>query len=84
MLILMKTDPIILDDSLLYGYIIFGGLATTIAYSLCAAILRVFGDSKTPLISIIISFIIKVALNCITVFWLRTGVEGPAAATLIS
>ena len=84
MLILMKTDPIILDDSLLYGYIIFGGLATTIAYSLCAAILRAFGDSKTPLISIIISFIIKVALNCITVFWLRTGVEGPAAATLIS
>ena len=83
-LILLKTDPAILHDSLLYGYIIFGGLVTTIAYNMCAAILRALGDSKTPLIAIIASSVINVALNSITVFLMHTGVEGPAAATLIA
>ena len=33
-LVLLDTDPAIIGDSLLYGYIIFGGLITTIAYNL--------------------------------------------------
>ncbi len=83
-LLLLKTDPKILNDSLLYGYIIFGGLVTTIAYNMCGAILRALGDSKTPLIAIIASSIINVALNSVTVFMMHTGVEGPAAATIIA
>lgn len=83
-LILLKTDPAILKDSLLYGYIIFGGLVTTIAYNMCAAILRALGDSKTPLIAIIASSVINVVLNTVTIFLMHTGVEGPAAATLIA
>ncbi len=83
-LILLDTDPVIISDSLLYGYIIFGGLITTIAYNLCSAVLRALGDSKTPLIAIIVSSIVNVGLNCLTVFVMKTGVEGPAAATLIA
>ncbi len=81
---LLKTDPRIMPDSLLYGYIIFGGLVTTIAYNLCGAVLRALGDSKTPLLAIIASSIINVALNSITIFLMHTGVEGPAAATIIA
>ncbi len=83
-LLLLKTDPRILNDSLLYGYILFGGLVTTIAYNLCASILRALGDSKTPLIAIIVSSIINVGLNSVTVFLMHSGVEGPAAATIIA
>ncbi len=83
-LILLDTDPVIISDSLLYGYIIFGGLITTIAYNLCSAVLRALGDSKTPLIAIIVSSVVNVGLNCLTVFVMKTGVEGPAAATLIA
>ncbi len=83
-LVLLDTDPLIISDSLLYGYIIFGGLITTIAYNLCSAILRALGDSKTPLIAIIVSSVVNVGLNCLTVFVMKTGVEGPAAATLIA
>ncbi len=83
-LVILKTDSRILNDSLLYGYVIFGGLATTIAYNMCASILRALGDSKTPLLAIIASSIINVALNSITIFAMGTGVEGPAAATLIA
>jgi len=83
-LILLDTDKKIIGDSLLYGYIIFGGLVSTIAYNLCASVLRALGDSKTPLIAIIASTIINIGLNSITVFVMKTGVEGPAAATIIA
>ncbi len=83
-LLLLKTDSKILNDSLLYGYIIFGGLVSTIAYNMCASVLRALGDSKTPLIAIVVSSIINVVLNSVTIFVMNTGVEGPAAATIIA
>lgn len=82
-LLMMKTDSLILGDSLLYGYIIFGGLAATIAYNLCSGILRSLGDSRTPFIAIIISSAINIILDCILIFFLHTGVEGAAIATII-
>lgn len=83
-LLIMKTDPLILRDSLLYGYIIFGGLAATIAYNLCSGILRAFSDSKTPFFAIMISSAINIALDFILIFLLHTGVEGAAIATVFS
>ncbi len=83
-LILLDTDSAIIGESLTYGYIIFGGLITTIAYNLSASVLRALGDSKTPLIAIIASSVINIGLNSITVFVMHTGVEGPAWATIIA
>lgn len=83
-LLLLQTDSLILDDSLKYGYIIFGGLAATVAYNLCAGILRSVGDSKTPFKAIMISSVLNIALDSIFIFGFRTGVEGAAAATVIA
>ena len=83
-LLLMRTDDIILKDSLIYGYIIFGGLAATIAYNLLSGILRSVGDSKTPFVAIMISSAVNIAADCILIFLFHTGVEGAAAATVAS
>lgn len=83
-LLMMQTNSLILGDSLLYGYIIFGGLAATIAYNLCSGILRSLGDSRTPFIAIMISSAINIVLDCILIFFLHTGVEGAAIATIFS
>ena len=83
-LILMQTDPAILGDSLRYGYILFGGLAATIAYNMCAGVLRALGDSKTPLKAIVISSVMNITLNSLFIFVFRWGVSGAAAATIIS
>lgn len=83
-LVLLQTAPVIMGDSLTYGYIIFGGLAATIAYNLCAGILRALGDSKTPLIAILISTVINIILDCVFIFILKTGVEGAAIATILA
>lgn len=81
---LLQTDEIIMADSLKYGYIIFGGLATGICYNISAAVLRALGDSKTPLKAIVISSVLNVTLNCFFIFGMGMGVEGVAIATIVA
>ena len=81
---LLRTDELIMADSLKYGYIIFGGLFTGICYNISAAILRALGDSRTPLRAIIASSVINVGLNSLFIFSLHMGVEGAAIATIIA
>lgn len=83
-LVLLQTSDIIMSDSLLYGYIIFGGLFTTIAYNLCASILRALGDSKTPFISIVVSTVFNIVFNWVSIYIFHMGVEGPAVVTILS
>lgn len=84
LLLAIQTDRMILTDSLKYGYIIFGGLAVTVAYNLCSGILRSLGDSKTPFVAIMISSAVNVILDCALIFLVRTGVEGAAVATILA
>ncbi len=81
---LIQTDSSIMKDSLTYGYIMFGGLAATMAYNLCASILRALGDSKTPFVAIIISTLINIILDIVFIFVLKTGVDGAATATILA
>ena len=83
-LLMLRTSEIIIDESLRYGYVIFGGLAATIAYNLCSSILRALGDSKTPFIAIIISTVINIVLDYVLIYIVKTGVEGAAAATVFA
>ena len=83
-LVLMQTDSIIMPDSLVYGYVIFGGLSATIAYNMSSGILRALGDSRTPLRAIILSSLLNIGMDCLFIFVLHTGVAGAAAATILS
>lgn len=83
-LIIMHTDKTILEESLTYGYIIFGGLTATMAYNLCSCILRALGDSKTPFIAIMISSALNILLDCLFIFVMKTGVGGAAIATVFA
>ncbi|MBR4224368.1 MAG: MATE family efflux transporter [Oscillospiraceae bacterium] len=82
--VMMKTDPSLISDSLTYGYIIFGGLAATVAYDLFSGMLRSVGDSRTPFTAIVISSAVNIALDIVLIFIVHTGVEGAAAATVVS
>ena len=80
----LRTDPIIFQDSLKYGYILFGGLFVGITYNISAAILRSLGDSQTPLISIVVSSVTNLCLDSLFIFVFKMGVEGAAIATIIA
>ncbi|MBR6102433.1 MAG: MATE family efflux transporter [Ruminococcus sp.] len=83
-LVMLQTDEKIIEESLSYGYIIFGGLCATILYNMSAGVLRSLGDSKTPLKAIIVSSILNVGMNALFIFVFGFGVKGAAAATVIS
>ncbi|MBR4201774.1 MAG: MATE family efflux transporter [Oscillospiraceae bacterium] len=83
-LILLQTDPLIISESLHYGYFIFGGLFAAISYNMSAGILRSLGDSRTPLKAIVLSSVLNILMDCLFIFVLHTGVTGAAAATVLS
>lgn len=81
---MMRTSDTIMHDSLVYGYIIFGGLFAAVFYNLCSAFLRAVGDSRTPFTAICVSSSVNIVLDLLFVYVLKTGVSGPAFATVFS
>lgn len=83
-LLIMQTDFSIFDESLIYGFVILGGLIITMGYNLCSGILRSFGDSQTPFLAIIVSSVLNILLDVLFIFILKAGVGSVAVATIIS
>ncbi len=81
---LLNTPPEILNDSVAFLRIASGGMIAVAAYNAIAAMLRALGDSRTPLIFLIVSCAINVVLDLILVIKFGFGVPGTAFATVIS
>ncbi len=85
-LILMQTPEEILDDAYNYIIVIFAGMSATMFYNILAGILRALGDSRSPLIFLIISALTNVVLDYvfIVVLPLNLGVAGAGYATVLA
>ena len=83
-LMLMDTPDNVLNLSTLYMRIYFVGMPFFMLYNYGAAILRAVGDTKRPLLFLIISGSVNVVLNLIFVIRFYMGVAGVAIATVIS
>ena len=84
LLVLMKTPSDIFNGSYGYLVIILAGIPASLAYNLLAAVIRSLGDSKTPLIFLVVSSVLNIALDLFFILALNSGVEGAALATVIS
>lgn len=69
-----------------YGYIffIFLGIPVTFIYNVLSGIIRSLGDSKSPVIFLVIAIIINIGLDVLFLVGFRLGVEFAAIATVIS
>ena len=83
-LTLIKTPADILDSSILYLRIYFVSYPFLMLYDFGSAILRAYGNSRSPFIALTLSGIVNVFLNLIFVVFFQFGVFGVAAATTIS
>ena len=83
-LLLLHTPQSILPDALTYMYIYMGGLIAVAVYFTTFSILRALGDSKTPLIFLIVCSLLNIVLDLLFVVVFQTGVAGAAAATVLS
>lgn len=84
MLHLLKTPGDIFDGACSYVTVMYAGTLIVMAYSMVSAILRAFGDGKTPLIGMIIAAVINIGLDLLLVMGFHWGIVGAAAATIIA
>ncbi|MBQ1244227.1 MAG: MATE family efflux transporter, partial [Clostridia bacterium] len=81
---LVNCPPELLSQAKLYFRIYFAGAPILMLYNFSAAILRAAGDTRRPMIYIIIGGIANVVFNCIFVGIFDLSVAGVAIATVIS
>ena len=80
----MKTPSDIIDQSYDYIVVIFAGIFACISYNMISSILRALGDSKTPLIFLVVASVLNVILDLFFIVNVKMGVEGAAYATVIA
>ena len=81
---LMDTPDDVIGQAALYMKIYFMGMPFFMLYNYGAAILRAVGDTKRPLLFLVISGAANAALNLLLVIVFSMGVAGVAVATVIS
>lgn len=80
----MGTPPEVFTESSKYLKIYFAGGTGLVMYNILVGILQASGDSRHPLIYLIVSSLVNVALDVLFVAGFKMGVEGAAYATIIS
>lgn len=81
---LMETPDEVIDMAALYLKIYFVGVPFFMLYNYGAAVLRAVGDTRRPLVFLVISGAVNAILNMVLVILFHLDVEGVAIATVIS
>lgn len=84
MLALINTPEEIMQDSDVYLKIYIGGLLFLFIYNVVTGVFASLGDSRTPLIFLIMSSVLNIVLDLVFVIVCGWGVAGVAWATFIA
>ncbi len=80
----MKTPAETFSEAYDYIFVIFLGIPVTFLYNILSGFIRSLGDSKTPVIFLVISSVLNIALDIFMIVVLKMGVSGAGWATVIS
>lgn len=83
-LIVMNTPEDIIDHAYNYIVVIFIGIPTVFLYNMVSGVIRSLGDSKTPVVFLVLSSIINVVLDFFLILVCKMGVAGAGWATVTS
>lgn len=81
---LMQTPENIIDEAYAYIVIIFIGIPATYLYNLISGVIRSMGDSRTPVVFLVMASVINIVLDIVLIVWVDMGVAGAAVATVVS
>ena len=84
MLRFMRTPENVMDEAHSYLMIYFSGVIGVLFYNMGSGILRAVGDSRRPLMFLMMSALLNTALDLLFVLRFNMGVEGVAYATVLS
>ena len=80
----MQTPEDIFQEAYNYIIVIFGGMFSMMMYNLLSGFLRALGDSKAPLLFLVVSSIVNIVLDLVFILVFHSGVSGAAWATVIA
>lgn len=83
-LVWMNTPTDIINDAYAYLFVIFLGIPVTMMYNVLFGVIRSLGDSRTPVLYLVVSSLVNVVLDLAFILLFHMGVEGAAIATVIS
>ena len=83
-LIVMNTPADIIDHAYNYIVVIFIGIPTVFLYNMVSGVIRSLGDSKTPVVFLVLSSMINVVLDFFLILVCKMGVAGAGWATVTS
>lgn len=81
---LLDTPSNLMPYSYVYLMILYGGICVVMLYNMASCILRALGDGKTPLIALLLSSCLNVALDLLFVMVFGWGITGAGVATVFS
>lgn len=81
---LMQTPDNMFESARAYIGILFGGMFVVMAYNILANLSRSIGDSRTPLIFLILATILNIALDLLFIITFGWGTAGAAIATVLA
>ena len=84
MLRLMNTPEEIIDSSARYIRIIFAAIPCCVLYNMASGILRALGDSKTPVLFLVLASLVNIVLDLFLIVVCHMDVAGAAVATAVS
>ena len=80
----MGTPESVMPNSVLYFRVYFSGVLFSVMYNVAAGIFQAMGDSRHPLIYLVISSVTNIVLDVLFIGAFGMGVDGAALATVIS
>lgn len=81
---MIQTPESCLQDASVYVRIYFLGAVASMLYNMGSGILRAMGDSRRPMLFLIISCLVNIFLDVLCVIILKLGIAGAAVATVLS
>ena len=80
----MDTPEEILDGAVSYIQLIFFAIPVTVTYNMAGGVMRSLGDSKTPVMFLMMAALLNIILDVTFILVFHLGVRGAALATVIS
>ena len=81
---LMNTQDELMGMAVAYIQPVFFAIPATVLYNMTAGIMRSLGDSRTPMLAIVLAALLNIALDLLFILVFHMGVAGAAWATIIS
>ena len=80
----MQTPEDIFADAYAYLFVILLGTGATVFYNIISYMLRALGDSRTPLVFLVLSSLLNIGLDILFIVPFHMGAAGAAWATVLS